>query len=163
MRASVSPAKDHLIMARIIAAAGPHRRPWERLRGVLWPEASEADHAEDIAKIINNPNRYAAFLARQPAGDFVAFAEAAIRNDYVNGCDFSPVAFLEGIFVEPTYRRAGIARALCAAVETWASAQGCSEFASDAEIGNVTSHRMHAALGFTETERVVFFRKLLPQ
>ncbi len=31
--------------------------------------------------------------------------------------------------------------------------------ASDADIGNVVSHAMHEALGFAETERVVYFRK----
>ena len=54
-----------------------------------------------------------------------------------------------------------MARALCAAVETWAKGAGCTEFASDAEIANTVSHRMHLALGFAETERVVYFRKLL--
>jgi aminoglycoside 6'-N-acetyltransferase I len=36
-----------------------------------------------------------------------------------------------------------------------------SELASDALIDNVDSHRMHATLGFQETERVVGFRKRL--
>lgn len=31
----------------------------------------------------------------------------------------------------------------------------------DALIDNVASHRMHAAVGFQETERVVYFRKYL--
>ena len=45
------------------------------------------------------------------------------------------------------------------AVERWTVAQGASELASDALIDNFVSHRMHAALGFEETERVVAFRK----
>jgi aminoglycoside 6'-N-acetyltransferase I len=113
--------------------------------------------------IVGEPTRYAAFLAFLPNEQCVAFAEAAIRHDYVNGCESTPVAFLEGIFVERAHRRKGIARALCAATEHWAVSQGCTEFASDADIGNTMSHQMHAALGFAETERVVFFRKsLLP-
>nr|WP_241823604.1 GNAT family N-acetyltransferase [Sphingomonas sp. Sph1(2015)] len=48
--------------------------------------------------------------------------------------------------------------ALVAAVADWGRAQGCSEFASDAELENVDSHAMHRALGFVETERVVYFR-----
>jgi aminoglycoside 6'-N-acetyltransferase I len=43
-------------------------------------------------------------------------------------------------------------------VADWGRAQGCSEFASDAELENVDSHAMHRALGFVETERVVYFR-----
>jgi aminoglycoside 6'-N-acetyltransferase I len=51
--------------------------------------------------------------------------------------------------------------ALCAAVEQWARSRGSSEFASDADLANLASHRMRAALGFAETERVVYFHKFL--
>jgi aminoglycoside 6'-N-acetyltransferase I len=60
-----------------------------------------------------------------------------------------------------TYRRAGIAGCLVAAVERWARQRGCREFASDALIANEASHAVHRALGFEETERVVFFRKFI--
>ena len=73
----------------------------------------------------------------------------------------SPVAFLEGIYVEPDHRGTGVARRLVAAIETWARQSGCSELASDAAISNVASQQMHEALGFTETQRVVYFRKVL--
>jgi aminoglycoside 6'-N-acetyltransferase I len=91
----------------------------------------------------------------------IGFAEAAVRHDYVNGCDTSPVLFLEGLFVDPGHRRQGVAGALVAAVADWGRAQGCSEFASDAELENGDSHAMHRALGFVETERVVYFRRKL--
>src|SRR5262249_5812195 len=103
------------------------------------------------------PSRNAAFLCRLDGGAYAGFAEAAMRTDYVNGCETSPVAFLEAVFVERAHRRKGIARALCGAVEAWARQQGCREFASDADIANRVSHRMHAALGFAETDRVVLF------
>jgi aminoglycoside 6'-N-acetyltransferase I len=35
------------------------------------------------------------------------------------------------------------------------------ELASDADIANAVSHATHRALGFQETERVVYFRKVL--
>jgi aminoglycoside 6'-N-acetyltransferase I len=38
---------------------------------------------------------------------------------------------------------------------------GCTELASDALLDNQTSHAMHEALGFVETERVVYFLKPL--
>jgi aminoglycoside 6'-N-acetyltransferase I len=90
-----------------------------------------------------------------------SFAEATLRVDYVNGCVTSPVACLEGVYVEPWARRQGVARVLVEAVETWAREKGCSELASDALLENAESHRMHAGLGFEETERVVYFRKEL--
>jgi aminoglycoside 6'-N-acetyltransferase I len=77
----------------------------------------------------------------------------------VNGCETSPVAFLEGIYVEPWARRQGVAKELVAEVERWAFARGCQEFASDALLDDTDSHGMHVALGFEETERVVYFRK----
>jgi aminoglycoside 6'-N-acetyltransferase I len=46
-------------------------------------------------------------------------------------------------------------------VEDWAREQGCTEFASDAALENSVSHNMHRALGFAETQRVVFFKKML--
>ena len=142
-------------------AAEHHLVDWIRLRHLLWPQDGDADHAGDTAQILGKPDRNAAFLCRAPGGGYAGFAEAAMRTDYVNGCETTPVAFLEAVFVEPVYRRQGMARALCAAVETWAKGAGCREFASDAEIANAVSHRMHVALGFAETERVVYFRKLL--
>jgi aminoglycoside 6'-N-acetyltransferase I len=89
----------------------------------------------------------------------IGFLEAAMRFDYVNGCEGSPVAFLEGIYVAPAFRKQGVARALIAAFEDWARGKGVKEMASDAEIDNRVSHAMHQALGFAETERVVYFRK----
>ena len=79
----------------------------------------------------------------------------------MNGTDSSPVAFLEGIYVAPFARNLGVAKALVQAAEFWARERGCVEFASDAAIENESSHAMHRALGFAETERVVFFRKVL--
>ena len=35
----------------------------------------------------------------------MGFAEASIRHDYVNGCETSPVVFLEGIYVRSEYRK----------------------------------------------------------
>jgi aminoglycoside 6'-N-acetyltransferase I len=71
------------------------------------------------------------------------------------------VDFLEGIVVDPSVRRQGVAASLVAAVADWARGQGLSELASDAELHNIVSHAMHAALGFEETQRVVYFRKAL--
>lgn len=87
-----------------------------------------------------------------------AFAEAALRRDHVNGCETTPVAFLEGIFVRAEHRGRGLGSRLLRAVRCWARETGCSELGSDADLANVTSHAFHAALGFEETERVVFFR-----
>jgi aminoglycoside 6'-N-acetyltransferase I len=134
---------------------------WVALRQCLWPDTSEREERAEAEAMLAHPERAIAFLARTSDGKAVGFAEATLRHDYVNGCITSPVAFLEGIFVRPEHRRRGVARLLVRAVEDWAADLGCSEFASDAELHNSVSHRMHAALGFQETEQVVYFRKRL--
>ena len=52
-------------------------------------------------------------------------------------------------------------RSWVAASKNGPSSRGCREFASDAALGNELSHAVHRSLGFRETERVVYFRKLL--
>lgn len=133
---------------------------WLDLRHALWPHHDLAAHAADVAAQRGDPG-LVAFIARSAQGEAVGLAEAALRRDYVNGCKTSPVAFLEGIYVRPDWRGQGVARQLVAAVEAWGRAAGCSELASDALVDNTVSHAMHRALGFAETQRVVFFRKLL--
>ena len=49
-------------------------------------------------------------------------------------------------------------------MEEWARSLGCTELASDVELHNSPSQSMHLAIGFEETERVVYYRKpLQPQ
>jgi aminoglycoside 6'-N-acetyltransferase I len=91
----------------------------------------------------------------------VGFIEGSIRADYVNGTETSPVGFVEGVYVDPAWRRRGVARQMYAAIGDWAKARGCRELASDALLDNEGSQRAHLALGFRETERVVYFAKKL--
>jgi aminoglycoside 6'-N-acetyltransferase I len=132
---------------------------WANLRHALWPRHGLGKHAADIAEHLAAPGDALALIARDDGGIAAGFAEASIRHDYVNGCDTSPVGFLEGIYVAPEHRRAGIAAQLVEAVSDWVRDMGCTQLASDAGIDNTQSHQMHNALGFTETQRVVYFRK----
>jgi aminoglycoside 6'-N-acetyltransferase I len=134
---------------------------WVRLRHALWPHLSEQRHRVEASSILERADRACSFLVRDAGMAAIGFAEATLRQDYVNGCTTSPVAFIEGIFVVPDWRRRGAARCLCDAIEEWAASLGCSELASDTDLGNRGSQRMHGALGFEETERVIFYRKLL--
>ncbi|MFC0010706.1 aminoglycoside 6'-N-acetyltransferase [Devosia nitrariae] len=132
---------------------------WLAMRVALWPGGLDDEHGADIEAYDEDAQSPICLIARNGAGVALGFAEAALRHDYVNGCKTSPVAFLEGIYVRPDTRGRGVARKLVAAVEAWAAGLGCTEFASDAALDNVQSHAMHKALGFTETQRVVYFRK----
>lgn len=132
---------------------------WVALRIALWPDEDPAIMAREAPAMLDQPDGLVR-LARNGDG-VVGFVEASMRRDYVNGCETSPVAFVEGIYVMPQHRGHGVARALVAAVESWAREQGITELASDALLNNRPSHAMHQALGFSETERVVYFRKVL--
>lgn len=131
---------------------------WGRLRLRLWPEIPPDELAGEQAAVLAEPDRFVVFLCEED-GIASGFAEASLRHDYVNGCETSPAAFLEGIFVVPEGRRRGIAGRLLSAVEDWAREKGVRELASNADLSNKVSHAMHRKLGFEETERVVCFRK----
>lgn len=135
---------------------------WVGLRAQLWDDTSIEQHrAEAATMLAKAPDECITFLHATDEGGIRAFAEAALRRDYVNGCETSPVAFLEGIFVCSEDRGTGIGRDLLRAVQAWATDRGCSELASDADLDNLASHAFHTALGFEETQRVVYFRKVL--
>jgi aminoglycoside 6'-N-acetyltransferase I len=130
---------------------------WVALRCALWPDEDADQIAQEATGMLARPDLLV-LVAREGVA-VIGFAEAAIRRDYVNGCETSPVAFVEGIYVVPQQRRRGVARAMIAAIEAWAEQQGLRELASDALLDNAQSHAMHEALGFGETERVVYFKK----
>lgn len=146
-----------------IAVAAPDDAPdWIAMRSALWPGGGDGGtHADDINRLLADAGDTVNLIARDGSGHAVGFAEASLRRDYVNGCETTPVAFLEGIYVVPEARGRGVAKALVAAVEDWARASGVSELGSDEAPDNMASLKMHHALGFEETQRVVFFRKLL--
>lgn len=135
---------------------------WATMRAELWPESSVEEHrSEVVALLTDGSNNSTAFVAIDSEGRTIGFAEAALRHDYVNGCDTSPVAFLEGIYVSPQFQGTGAGKNLALAVKSWARERGCAELASDALIDNHASLAFHAAIGFAETERVVYFRQAL--
>jgi len=125
----------------------------------LWPGHTLRELEEEFAEVLSQADG-AVFLylaAQQP----VAFAQCRLRRDYVEGTHSSPVAYLEGIFVEADWRRHGIAARLLRRCEQWARAQGCREFASDCELHNADSLRFHLQSGFTEANRIICFTKKL--
>ncbi len=132
---------------------------WLAMRLRLWPEGTAAEHARDMVDSL--ARGHFVRVASDNDGVAAGFVEASKRVDYVNGTSTSPVAFLEGLYVDPAARRNGVARALVEAVVAWASAEGCRELASDSPLENVAAHAVHRALGFAETERVVYFLRPL--
>lgn len=146
---------------QIEAAERKHAVEWAALRAELWLEASAAKHAIEVeAALADRSGRTTTFVA-VGLGKTLGFVEASLRTDHVNGCDTTPVAFIEGLYVRPDSRNQGVARRLCEAVAAWGRELGCRELGSDADLDNSESHAFHLAIGLEETERVVFFRKRL--
>jgi aminoglycoside 6'-N-acetyltransferase I len=134
---------------------------WLDFRVALWADATPDEHRAYMAISLAQPERFLQLMMYDEARQPVGFIEGSIRSDYVNGTETSPVGFVEGVYVAPAWRRQGVARQLFAAIGDWARARGCRELASDALVDNVASQHAHRALGFTETERVVYFSKKL--
>ena len=133
-------------------------RAWLALKSALFPDRPESEHLEDMAASLAR-SHYLRLALVAATGTPAGYVEAARRTDYVNGTTSSPVAFVEELYVAPEFRRRGVARALMDSVVQWARLEGCTELASDSFLDNTTAHAAHRALGFEETERVVYFRR----
>jgi len=141
---------------------------WIAMRAALWPDQDRPSLVADVDRFFADPRDEpgampeAVLVAEAPGTSpgLVGFVELS-RRAYAEGCDTSPVAFLEGWYVAPNRRRHGIGRALVAAAETWARELGCREFASDALADNTVSRASHRALGFEETVQLRCFKKRL--
>lgn len=129
-----------------------------RLALALWPEHTPADLEADLTGLLEEG---AAFFLAFRQDRAVGFAQCQLRRDYVEGTQSSPVGYLEGIYVIPECRRMGISRELLRACEQWAREMGCTEFASDCELGNTASEVFHKAVGFREANRIICFTKKL--
>jgi aminoglycoside 6'-N-acetyltransferase I len=130
------------------------RALWGALRARLWPDAepSELDQVQAVGTYLG----FGAWSGGEPVG----FAELSLRP-FANGCQSTPVPFLEGVWVEPEGRRSRVGAELITACEAWAREAGYVELGSDTEQDNSVSLQAHVAWGFQETERIVCLRKAL--
>ena len=124
----------------------------------MW-EHDPAELAAEFATLTASKEA-ACFLATD-GETAIGFAQCQLRHDYVEGCETSPVGFLEGVYVDPAYQGKGVARQLVAACEDWARSLGCTEFGSDCELDNTASLAFHLAIGFEEASRTIWFNKKL--
>jgi len=134
---------------------------WLRMRDALWPDESRS-HAGEIDRYLAGQLTMPleVLIAVDDGGSAIGFAELSIRA-YAEDCETDRVAYLEGWYVDPAWRRTGVGRALVVAAEQWARSQGCTEFGSDALLDNDVSAAAHLALGFEETVQLRCFRKSL--
>ena len=115
----------------------------------LWPGGDSYDFSDETVFVWDN--------GHGAPGGFVSFS----LRPWAEGCESTPVPYIEGWWVAPELRQAGVGRALVAAVEQWCREAGYDELGSDVELDNTVSLRAHTAMGFEPTLRVQFFRKRL--
>ena len=126
---------------------------------ILWPDHTLAELTEIAMEYLRSEQ--SAVFVTEMDGAYVGIALCGLRHDYVEGCETSPVGYLEGVAVREAYRRRGVAKALVSECEQWAREQGCTEFASDCEQTNTASLGFHLGVGFSEENRIICFKKML--
>jgi aminoglycoside 6'-N-acetyltransferase I len=140
-------------------ATAEDKNEWQRMRLLLWPEEASKSTLSDLDDMLAEPTE-PVFVAVRENGKLGGFLEGGLRK-YADGCDTSPVGYIEGWFVDEGLRRQGVGGQLVQAMEAWAREQGCTEMASDTWLDNEISIQAHCALGYEESERLVHFRKAL--
>jgi aminoglycoside 6'-N-acetyltransferase I len=155
---------------------------WLRMRVALWPDCPVEKQAQEMTELASLSPRTGGeervatevvfktaegqgkgppvFVAERAAGQLGGFIELSLRK-YADGCNTSPVGYIEGWYVDPEMRRQGVGAALVRAGEAWARLQGCTEMASDCLLDNEISFRAHLAVGYEEAERLIHFCKRL--
>ena len=132
---------------------------WLRMRCMLWPQVDSLNLASELDSMLLDEEA-PVFVAERSEGGLCGLLEAGMRR-YADGCDTSPVGYIEGWYVDEDMRLSGVGAALVAEAEDWARERGLKEMASDTEIANDNSQQAHRALGYHETERLVHFAKQL--
>ena len=131
---------------------------WFRMRKGIWPDVPDNYMTFDMDRLLANVDYFVIFACD---GDRpIGLTEAGIR-EYGEGCETSPVGYLEGWFVQEEYRGKRIAGLMTQAAENWMREKGCTEVASDTWLDNEPSIRAHVNMGYHEVERLVHFVKQL--
>jgi aminoglycoside 6'-N-acetyltransferase I len=137
----------------------------------LWPEGPVEEHSRELEAILsgNPPGTLplVVFVAEANVSSatqdksLLGFLEVGLRS-HADHCDPAhPVGYVEGWYVTDAHRNRGIGKQLLQAAEDWARSQGCTEMASDTQIGNELSQRVHQSLGYEIVESAILFRKAL--
>jgi aminoglycoside 6'-N-acetyltransferase I len=132
---------------------------WLRMRDALWPDIPVPEHEREMADYRGQATM-AVFVVDRGDGRLGGFLEAATREK-ADGCETSPVGYIEGWYVEPDLRRLGVGGALVAAAEAWARSRGYTEMGSDCVVDNAVSLAAHRSLGYREVDRLIHFCKPL--
>jgi molybdopterin synthase catalytic subunit len=131
------------------------------MRCAMWPRLDAGGHEAEMTQILQRGQLHgmpgAVLVADAGDGALCGFVELSIKP--MDGFETSPVAYVEGWFVDEAHRRRGIGRKLLEGAERWAATQGRAEIGSGCGVENRISHAGHLACGFSEIRDEIFFRK----
>ena len=91
----------------------------------LWPDCEFEEEYRNCLRILDSA-REEIFLSTDQS-IYLGFIYLSLRTDYVEGTNSSPVAYIEGIYVEPQSRMQGIAASLVERGAQWGIEKGCSD------------------------------------
>ncbi|WDE06686.1 GNAT family N-acetyltransferase [Thalassomonas viridans] len=133
---------------------------WSEMRTKLWPETDDG-HLSEINSFFDEESIdiVKVYLAEEE-NEIVGFLELNIRN-FAEGSRNASVPYVEAWYIKPEHQGKGFGKQLMEQAEYWALSLGFTELASDTEIDNALSIKLHKRMGFQETERIVCFLKSL--
>jgi len=140
----------------IVSVTKENENTWAEMCVELWQDLT----VDAVLRMSHEglfKNEFLYFDENEPA----AFLSLSLRSDYVEGTTSCPVAYIEGLYVKPEYRRKGIAEKLVEHAKEWAREYGCAELASDCTIDNDGSQAFHKDVGFSEANRIVCYNMKL--
>jgi aminoglycoside 6'-N-acetyltransferase I len=140
-------------------ATAADKPEWLRMRQMLWYHLPAEYLQLDMDSILGDRKR-AVFVASREDGTLVAFVETSLR-DYAEGCQTSPVGYIEAWYVDEITRGQKLGREMILAAENWAREKGCTEMGSDTWLENEASIEAHRKTGYFEVDRLVHFIKKL--
>ncbi len=133
---------------------------WLALRRRLHPALSDQQHARDWNRIMEQRDRRATLLCVDEPGVLLGMIEVSRRAE-AHELGAGPVAYLDGLHLEPAQAREATARRLAEAAASWAHARGCRVLAADTSLDNQWQQKLLLELGFEEFARKVVYRRAL--
>ena len=98
-------------MPNVVKADKSNLNEWARLSFGMYGEYHSLEELITSCQEFLINNKETGYLY-EIDGNYVGFINTSIRNDYVNGTDGSPVAYVEAVYVLDEYRGRGIAKSL---------------------------------------------------
>lgn len=130
---------------------------WHRLRAELYADLDPVHSENEIRRIVEDLDLTTFLVFDEKKETLIGMLELSLRN-IVDGCESTPVAYVEGLYVLEPFQGQGLGKEMIAFAKKWGWEQGCTELAVDTEWENHKAREFYLRQGFEETFRVVQFR-----